>query len=1464
VKRFNFKLLLILLGAAVLCGAGLVALNRFQVNRNAGGIAKLARQRLEEGKPAEALALFTRYLGMRPQDAAVHAEYARLVLERANAPDATQADLSRAYNALEEAVRRNPNDDALRRDLAEFQIRVGRFTDAREHLEMLAEHLGRPARDGEGRGQDGGDPSEAAIDSQTLQLLLARSYAGDGDFDRAGRLVGDLVGYDIQTRRFDPNRDAADSTDAYILLATILQERLGDAAAANVALQELVERRSGDAQAWLALARWHRQQGEFEDATREIDKALALAPDDANVLFGAFEVALARKDMAGAEKIANQARELFAADERVYRGLASIALQRNDLETAEKVLRDGVAELPGKASLLLMFADTLLQRGNFDEVDQVIRRIEDLYGTTSPAVGLMQARLMIGRRQWPQAKRKLEEIRPLAAGIPQLMRQIDLCLGQCFESLGEFDEQLDVSRRLLVDDPTSLAARVGAAGALAAAGRSAEALQEFELVASSLPEDRLATIPQVWYPLLQLRLVEQLKRPVADRDWSGIDGLIGSLEQSTAVSADQLALLRADVLSRKGELEPALDLLEKASLSPDASSQVWSALATLALRSRGPAAAREMLGRVPEAQRGNPGLLALRAQLAVRDDADAGAAELAEVEKQAESMAPPEAAALLSTLAGLRLEMGERQDAERLWRAAAERQPEDLQSRSALMDLAIRSGDLARAKAAAADVEAVAGADSARAKVAQAAVRIMEVRSAQKPEELNAGRIDLSADESGLLDTARNLLIEAENDRPGWQQIQVLFAELEGLKGNTPAAIDHLQKALRLAPGNVQIIRQLVALLFGSNRIDEARKTLESLGPDGVSGFERVTAEMELRSGRLDEAVALAERSVNLDSKDVNELLWLGQLLERSGKPERAIEVVRRAVDVAPERPEPWLTLFSLEMATGKRKAAERTLERAVDKLSSPARELVQAQGSELLGRVDDAERAYTAAVEAAPDDMGIARTRAEFLIRAGRSAAGGDALRRIIASSTDAAFDRQTKAWARRRLASYVAERGDYESLREALELLGLNSQDGVSPAEDATATIGLLANRPEPESWRKAIEAIERLRDSQPLTTGQRLTLAGLLDKSGRWPECREEMLSIVAAPTTPPAFIAILIDKLINHDELADARTWLRRLGEQAPEAPVTIALEARLAVAEKDRPRAAEAARRLMPPKDLPADQAGQLAALARLLEDLGFAKAADKVLTQYAALSTEGVVARAEFLGRQKRGAEALDLLDGSRDSLSLERFLSTAVGAARVGTTSPDVLDRVDQLLTKARRVDPESIVIALLEAEVRMLQGRPREAEAIYRQLLDRKDIDPKQAAIVANNLAFQLADPETAAEARRLIDEAITRLGPHPDLLDTRGMVRLAQDETREAIADFEQAVLQPTGVKLLHLAYAHFRAGDKPLARDTLEAGRKKGLSAAGLSADDVERLRELEKALGLQPEQAGAADGAGGRG
>ena len=142
---------------------------------------------------------------------------------------------------------------------------------------------------------------------------------------------------------------------------------------------------------------------------------------------------------------------------------------------------------------------------------------------------------------------------------------------------------------------------------------------------------------------------------------------------------------------------------------------------------------------------------------------------------------------------------------------------------------------------------------------------------------------------------------------------------------------------------------------------------------------------------------------------------------------------------------------------------------------------------------------------------------------------------------------------------------------------------------------------------------------------------------------------------------------------------------------------------------------------------------------------------------------------------------------------------------------------------------------------------GSHDEVVKIYRDLLAREDISPHHAAVVANNLAFQLAEPETAEEAGKLVEDALAELGPHPDVLDTRGTVMLAAGRPQEAVADLEEAVLAPTAAKYLHLASALARQQQRDKARSALAKAKEIGFTPGQLAEGDRRRLTQLDEIL-----------------
>ena len=137
MRQINVKFVVILFVLLAVGGGGIFALNRWQVSRNAGSLFTRAEAALESGDKGEALQLLSRYVGMRPNDSRAYGLFAELLLEAAEAPGAGRAEFSRAYSALETAVRQDPDNLYLRQRLAQFQIFINRPCDAREHLTVL-------------------------------------------------------------------------------------------------------------------------------------------------------------------------------------------------------------------------------------------------------------------------------------------------------------------------------------------------------------------------------------------------------------------------------------------------------------------------------------------------------------------------------------------------------------------------------------------------------------------------------------------------------------------------------------------------------------------------------------------------------------------------------------------------------------------------------------------------------------------------------------------------------------------------------------------------------------------------------------------------------------------------------------------------------------------------------------------------------------------------------------------------------------------------------------------------------------------------------------------------------------------------------------------------------------------------------------------------------------------------------
>ena len=1275
------KGLLILLGIAAVVAAVVAPIAyRARRARWTEELGAAARERVAAGETDEAARLYGLYLKESPNDAAAHAEYATLLRTRAELPGAGRRQREAALDAISTAVRKNSDSLKLRRMLAVTLLELGQFGTARQEIVILREQAA--AATAETLAADGIDPAE-------IDLLDARACFGNDNITDAATLAASLTGFDPAGKAFDATwKPGRFVTEASLLLAMILAEKREDPEAAQRVLENLRETAPEDHRAWLAQARWLAGHGEPRQASEAIDRAAALAPDDRDVLATGFAIALADRRFDDATRLAKKTTELFPQLPDGAFGLSEVALRRGDPEQALAPLQEALERFPEDPAILISLANVQLLTKRLDEAEQTIQTLAKAASRTNPAIEMLDVRLLIARQQWLAAVKKLDALRPLVAESPEPKRQVDLLLAECHARLGQVDEQLAASQRLLSRDSSSLSARITAAAALAATGKPEKALAAYEAIAKELGQDQLLRQPQVWQPLLRLRGTHQLRLPAPDRDWSQVTQLLDELERADTVPAAQLASLRYDSLVAAGDAATATAFLTRAIKAHNDDPQLWERLIVATLKQQGMAAAMQQWEKIPATIVDDPRLLVLRARLVARAPAEEANAILEGLESKAATLPAEQSAPLLAALASIRLGRGDAAGAERIWQAYLAGHPDNLQAHFALFEMACEQRDLAKATQAEKEISRLCGPESANSRAASAAKIMLEVAVGRsQPAAAGDGRrppaAKLAAEDAAELESARNLLVEAENERPGWPLLQRLFADLELLRGDVPAAIGRLEKAVELSPENLTFIRSLVTLLSGSNRPSQARTVL-----------------------------------------------------------------------------------------------------------------------------------------------------------------------RRIVSATGDSVASEDMRIWARRTLAELAVRDGNYRDVEEAVAELARNQdRDGRPAVEDMILSISVLSSRPEAEAWRQALILLEVLADRRPLTTPERMQRAELLDRTGRWEDCREDVLTLAADPKTPPEALAACVEKLIRNDESELAATHLKTLTTREPTAASVIALEARLAISQDDQAAAIAAVRRLAASEPSSTPNPNQQRLAAALMEELGLDDEADTLLEQLAERSAAGLVARVEFLSRRGQTAEALDMLEANRQRLGSATFLQAAISVLRTADADPAQAARVESWLDTTPRTSRDSMAISLFQAEFKALRGRHEEAAAIYRELLAGGDLPPTQRVIVQNNLAMQLVRPETAAEAKQLIDEAIAEQGPHPSLLDTLGLALLAGDTPGDAVTVLREAALDRLPEKRLHLVCALVADRKLDEAREVLRDARKSGLDPRRLDADDRRRLQEVEAALGL---------------
>jgi len=1191
MRRLNVKLALWLVGITVFSVVGVHFLHGYQLDRNADFLKVQAETALKAGDVQEAIKQYNQYLKHR-DDPQGYSALAELVVGLAKDADATRQTKIRAYNILEEAIRRHPDLDDVRERLIEYTMQMRRYPETLEHIEYL-------------KAKDKTNPA--------LDLKVAICHYAGGDEAKAYQELCTMMGFDPAKEEFAEKAPAsASEVGAFELAGQIVRKRPDGVKTADLLMKKLVEWNPDSVKAHLVRANFllstaeNIKSPEFLEAKKEIDRAYELDPNDGDAIMSVGSYAATSADDDLAMEMFTKAQKLFPKRQDVYLRLSQFKVAKGDVKGAAEDLKTGIAQADEAHALLERLIEIQFQLGDLAGAKETYTLMQNRGIFVPELLRFEQARIDFAENHFLEASKEFEAIRPALARFTTTTyaQQLDLMLGKCYEILGQPDRQLEVYRQVLQNYPDQLGARLGETMALQNLGRFEEAETSLRLLVS-----RAEHLPQFQNAILQMAVSDQLSKPLDKRNWKDVDQIASFMYQDKSRKDVDNALLKADLFMMRGDNAEATKILTAARKQDPKDARVWVALARLLSRD-GKADKLPQLLNLAEKELGDtPAMRVERIRSVVQNGGEDASAKLAKLEEGLDKFTQIERTTLMMQFAGAYSQLRNLAAAKRCWRYAADQDQKSAGTRQYLFEISADSKDLDGMAAVVKEIHDSPnfGPNSPLYKYCKASQNVTKVTLAHqdKPGALTPA-------DRELINEARKLVEEGLAKRGEWNVLWRVRGELDQLEGNLDGAITSYQRSLSYSrSGQGATARRLVQLLAATRRWSEANDVLKILGPTTSSDpMAKLIQDIKIRSGESSEALAQAKQAADDHPQSSDDQLWLAQMYERLGQTTEAEDAYRNAVKADPKRADSWELLVIRLMNNKKKDAAQQVVAEAETALADNpialARLYLKSENNA------KAEELLQADLQKNPEDLTALRRCAEFYFLAGQRDKALTYVEQMLAQSEKAKEkqDRIHIGWARRCKAEALAASRDYEHVIQATQLIEKNTQEGELMGDDMLAVFMLLADRPEPESRARAAKILETIRASRPLQPREEVALAQLYSRSGKWPAARELYLSAATKRADDPEVLLAIAQALAQHEEYEDSMRWLDTLDELIAKATVPLpdtirkparALRARL-LAHDGKTDQAEAILEELLPRPLPPNQLYLLDQVARTMEE----------------------------------------------------------------------------------------------------------------------------------------------------------------------------------------------------------------------------------------------------------------------
>ncbi len=1417
LKKLNVKVLLVLIVAVASLGAGGYFVYEVQTRRNASKLLAQADYAEKQKDSDRAATILDRYLRYRPEDTNALARYGLLQADQAiSAQGASDQAHQAALLVLEQVLGRDSGRDDVRRRAIDLSLRLRRFPNAKAHVDFM---MPKHPDDGELE-QASGRCAEVRGDLKDALTLYEKAIKHDPTLiDTYVRLTRLLRG------EADPSKQADEVPDAKAV------------ARADEVMDSLVANNSRSFEAYLYRAMYRLEHG-LDGAAEDIALAEKLKPESPMVVLVAARVAEKRADMDEVRKVLTRGLEKNPKDSRLYHTLADVETRAGRLQPAEDCLMRGVQAVPGDRDLKWQLAETRIERLTRQPGDEALNKLIgdqiSVLGSLSypkERIGYLQAHARFARKEWLKAARGtagepgFEAVAPLLIKTPPLVRRVEVMLAQCYTELGETDHLYETYRRMAASDPTSSEIRYRLATSLEAMGRYDEAIEEYRLATGKTDNSSLAIETNLAIARNLIR--RNLSLPAARRNWEEVGPFLDDVGRK-APDEPRVAIFRAEVLTSSDRVDEARAVLEKARDAHPDRAEYWSALIVLAER-RGKG--EELPALLDAAEKTLGDRVDLRLARA-RNLASRGGPDVAEKLKalggSLEKFSKDERGVLLRGLAESLARSGDPASALALWADHAGQHPRDLKVQLFAFDLALSSANVPAQDRALKQIKEIEGKDDSLWLYCQARRTIAK-----------ATRGDPAALKAEL-DEARKKLELVARRRTTWAKLPLSLAEIDQLQGNTDAAVGHSIEAIKLGERDPGVIRRTLRLLADKKQFEQVNSLLEQLQDQpAISGdMQRFASEMQYQNRDYESALKTAEKTVESGSVDYRDHLWLGQMRWIAGRRAEAEAPMKRAVELAGNDLSPVVPLVQYLVAMGKKAEADRAIAEAEKQTSAKDFRTILARCYEAINQTDRATALYRQALEETPDDASVQRAFIAFQIRVGRSKEAEPYLDKLVKLENQSPDDAE---WARRVLAMLLAPAIDKERAQRALELVGLESTKDAAQEPLASVPIArlrtqarVLAMQSTKGKSQEAIRLLEEVVRREPAAAEERYVLARLFEIEGDWARADAQLRWLVDNNPSIPAYRIRYILALLRNKRAGEAGPWLDQLEKLQPGAPLVQQLRA---MALSEQGKGDEAVELLRTFAQEHAEQAGFV---AQVLELIGRAPAAEAVLRRHVAqkqaTEPQSVLVLAEYLGRQGRTRDALDLCEAAWKTCPPGTVADVCSSILLAADRDDTQVRRVEGWLKAQIARQPALAQFQIAMATLRTVQGNFAEAEALYRQAIAK---DAKNV-VALNNLAWMMAIKQEGKgpEALQLLGRAIDLAGPRGPLLDTRAVIHMKMGRSDLAVSDLEAAIAEnPIAPMYFHLAQAFLMANRREDAQTALLDAQRLGLKPNSL--DPLER-------------------------